>query len=236
MKAIVLAAGRGERMRPLTDDTAKPLLRVGGHALIDYHLQALAATGVSEAVVNLSWQSGKLREHLGDGSRWGLALHFSDEGPVALEVGGGIQRALSWLGPAPFLVVNGDIWTDYPISLRALPAASKAHLILVPNPDHNPHGDFALDDSGRVVEGGRRRTYSGIGLFSPSLFDGCRPGRFPLRPLLDRAAVTGHLTGELYEGRWFDIGTPARLAELDEMLARGRLVHSALPAVTRGPR
>lgn len=236
MKAIVLAAGRGERMRPLTDATAKPLLRVGGHALIDYHLHALAAAGVGEAVVNLSWQPGSLREHLGDGSRFGLMLHFSDEGPVALEVGGGIQRALPWLGPGPFLVVNGDVWSDCPLGALALPPASQAHLLLVPNPDHHPHGDFALDDAGRVAGSGRRRTYAGIGVFTPELFDGCQPGRFPLKPLLDRAAACGQLTGEPHDGRWFDVGTPARLAELDGLLARGELAHPLLSAVTAAPR
>ena len=236
MKAIVLAAGRGERMRPLTDHTAKPLLRVGGHALIDYHLLALAAAGVREAVVNLSWQPDALREHLGDGSRFGLRLEFSDEGPVALEVGGGIHHALTLLGPGPFLVVNGDIWTDCPLATLRLPPASLAHLVLVPNPDHHPQGDFAIDDSGRVVHAAPRRTYAGIGVFTPGLFEGCAPGRFPLKPLLDRAAARGALTAEPHDGRWFDVGTPGRLAELDGQLARGEIAHPLLPAVVPGPR
>lgn len=236
MKAIVLAAGRGERMRPLTDATAKPLLRAGGHALIDYHLHALAAAGVREVVVNLSWQAAALRGHLGDGSRFGLALQFSDEGPVALEVGGGIHRALPWLGPGPFLVVNGDVWTDCPLAALSLPAGSKAHLVLVPNPDHHPRGDFALDAAGRVAGDGPRRTYAGVGLLVPQLFAGCAPGRFPLKPLLDRAAARGELTGEVYDGGWFDVGTPARLAVLDALLARGELSHPSLAAVTAAPR
>lgn len=234
MKAIVLAAGRGERMRPLTDSTAKPLLKVGGHALIDYHLRALAAAGVREVIANLSWQSGKLREHLGDGRRFGLSLCFSDEGPVALEAGGGIHRALPWLGPQPFLVVNGDIWTDFPFAALTLPPGALAQLVLVANPDHNPDGDFALGETGQIVQGGARRTYAGIGLYTPELFADCRPGRFPLRPLLDRAAHAGRLTGEAYDGHWFDVGTPARLSRLDRMLARGELTHPALPAA--GPR
>ncbi len=236
MKAIVLAAGRGERMRPLTDETAKPLLQVGGHALIDYHLHALAAAGVGEVVVNLSWQPGKLREHLGDGSRFGLVLHFSDEGPVALEAGGGVHRALPWLGRGPFLVVNGDVWTDCRFGALAMPPGSQAHLVLVPNPDHHRQGDFALDDSGRVAGSGPRRTYAGIGVFTPELFDGCQPGRFPLKPLLDRAAARGQLSGEPYDGHWFDVGTPARLAALDGLLARGALAHPLLPAIQAGPR
>ncbi len=229
MRAIVLAAGRGERMRPLTDATAKPLLRAGGHALIDYHLHALALAGIREVVVNLSWQPDALRTHLRDGSRFGLSLSFSDEGPVALEVGGGIHRALPWLGPGPFLVVNGDVWTDCALGALALPAGSLAHLVLVPNPAHHPRGDFAVDAAGRIGGDGFRRTYAGIGLFTPQLFEDCQPGRFPLRPLLDRAAARGALTGEAHDGRWFDVGTPARLAELDGMLARGELAHPAVP-------
>lgn len=236
MKAIVLAAGRGERMRPLTDATAKPLLRVGGHALIDYHLQALAAAGIRDVVVNLSWQADALREHLGDGRRWGLALRLSEEGPVPLEVGGGIHRALPWLGPGPFLVVNGDIWTDCPLGRLRLPPASLAHLVLVANPGHHPQGDFALGPAGRVGDDGPRRTYAGLGVFTAALFDGCAAGRFPLRPLLERAAQAGRLTGEAHDGRWFDVGTPARLAELDRRLRHGELAHPVLPATAAGPR
>lgn len=230
MKAMVLAAGRGERMRPLSDDTAKPLLRVGGRALIDYHLYALAAAGIEEVVVNLSWQADRIRDHLGDGTRYGLALRFSDEGPVALDTGGGIHRALPWLGPGPFLVVNGDVWTDLPFIGLALPRGALAHLLLVPNPPHNRQGDFALDDAGRVTAGTPRLTYSGIGVFAPGLFAACRPGRFPLKPLLDRAAQSGVLTGQTLAGHWFDVGTPARLAELDTRLNRGELAHPTLSA------
>ena len=230
MRAMLLAAGRGERMRPLTDDTAKPLLSVGGHALIDFHLHALARAGVSEVVVNLSWQAEKIRRHLGEGGRFGLEVHFSEEGPVPLETGGGIQRALPRLGPGAFLVVNGDVWTDFPLGRLTLPADALAHLVLVPNPAHHPDGDFPLAHSGRVVAEGARLTYSGLGVFHPELFTGCGPGRFPLKPLLDRALALGRLSGELWEGRWFDVGTPARLAELDEALRRGDFAHPALIA------
>jgi MurNAc alpha-1-phosphate uridylyltransferase len=236
MKAMLLAAGRGERMRPLTDDTAKPLLPVGGRALIDYHLHALVQAGVSRGVVNLSWQAEKIRRHVGEGDLPGLELQFSDEGPVPLETGGGIQRALPWLGPDAFLVVNGDVWTDYPASGLALPAGSLAHLVLVPNPAHHPRGDFALDRAGRIVGDGVRLTYSGLGAFHPDLFSGSEPGRFPLKPLLDRALALGRLSGEVWEGRWFDVGTPARLAALDEALRRGDFAHPALGAATGASR
>jgi len=230
MRAMLLAAGRGERMRPLTDDTAKPLLSVGGHALIDYHLRALGQAGVAQVVVNLSWQAEKIRRHVGEGGRFGLEVHFSEEGPVPLETGGGIHRALPRLGPGAFLVVNADVWTDYPLAGLALPADSLAHLVLVPNPGHHPGGDFPLDRSGRIVAEGARLTYSGLGAFHPELFAGCEPGRFPLKPLLDRALAFGRLSGELWEGRWFDVGTPVRLAALDAALRRGDFAHPVLPA------
>jgi N-acetyl-alpha-D-muramate 1-phosphate uridylyltransferase len=233
MKAMLLAAGRGERMRPLTDHTAKPLLAAGGRALIDYHLFALQRAGVQSVVVNLSWQASKLRAHLGDGERFGFELHFSEEGPVPLETGGGIYRALPWLGPGAFLVVNADVWTDFPLRSLALPAGSLAHLVLVPNPAHHPGGDFALGGDGRIGDAGTRLTYSGIGVFDPEFFAGCQAGRFPLKPLLDRAREAGRLSGESWTGRWFDVGTPARLAALDLALRAGELVHPAVPAATR---
>jgi len=222
VKAMILAAGRGERMRPLTLDRPKPLLDVGGLPLIVHHLHALAMAGFRDLVVNLSWLGTQIREVLGDGSRYGVTLHYSDEGPEPLETGGGIFRALPLLGSGPFVVLNGDIWTDYPYArLRELlHAHDLAHLVLVPNPVHNPGGDFVLD-RGRIVESpGERHTFSGVGVYRPELFEGCQDGIFKLAPLLRSASRAGRLGGELFEGEWLDIGTPQRLAELDERIRR----------------
>jgi len=230
MKAMLLAAGRGERMRPLTDSTPKPLLPAGGHRLIDYPLHALAAAGVDEVVVNLSWHGEMIRDYAGDGGRYGLTLRYSEEGPVPLETGGGIHRALGMLGEDPFLLVNGDVWTDLPLESLRLPAGSLADLVLVANPAHHPEGDFALAGQGRIVADGPRLTYSGIAILDPALFAGCAPGRFPLKPLLDRARDAGRLTGTPWTGHWLDIGTANRLAALDRDLCSGRLRHPALAA------
>ena len=222
--AFLLAAGRGERMRPLTDHTPKPLLAAGGRPLIDYHLDALAAAGVREVVVNLGWLGAKLREHLGDGGRYGVSIAYSDEGWPALETGGGIHRALPLLGDAAFVVVNGDVHTDFPLAslvARAArwPAADLAHLVLVPNPPHHPTGDFALDADGRIVEPAPpQHTFSGLSVLHPRLFDGCAPGAFGLAPLLRCAATQGRVSGEVHAGRWSDVGTPERLAALDAAL------------------
>jgi len=221
VKAMILAAGRGERMRPLTLERPKPLLTVGGQPLIVHHLHALSMAGFRDLVVNLSWLGTQIRAALGDGSRYGVNLHYSDEGPEPLETGGGIFRALPLLGPGPFVVLNGDVWTDYPYArLRELlRPGDLAHLVLVPNPAHNPNGDFVLEGS-RIVEGtGDRHTFSGVGVYRPELFAGCRDGIFKLAPLLRVAARAGQVSGELFDGEWLDIGTPARLAELDTRLA-----------------
>jgi MurNAc alpha-1-phosphate uridylyltransferase len=218
MKAMILAAGRGERMRPLTDRIPKPLLTVGGKRLIDYHLEALAAAGVREVAVNISWLGEQIRAALGDGSRWGLRVHFSDEGATALETAGGIFKALPWLGPEPFMVINGDIWTDYPFSILKLPSDAAAHLVLVPNPVFHPRGDFGLVNDRVVTDAGERLTFSGIAMYRPEFFAGCQPGKFPLLPLFQRAIGAGTLRGELYTGRWNDVGTPARLTELRRSL------------------
>jgi len=214
MRAMLLAAGRGERLRPLTDRVPKPLLTVRGKPLIVYHLEKLAGVGVQQVVINLSWLGEQIRAALGDGSRWGLRIIYSDEGAEALETGGGIQRALSWLGGEPFLVVNADVFTAFDFAALAIDPQALAHLVLVPNPEHVPHGDFALID-GRVRESGMPRvTYSGIGLFRAELFEGCTAGRFPLRPLLQRAIALDRLRGQLYGGSWSDVGTAERLAAL----------------------
>lgn len=220
MKAIVLAAGRGERLKPLTDTTPKALLTVAGRPLIEYALSAIARAGVRDVVINLSWLGGRIREALGTGASYGVRITYSDEGPVALETGGGIFHALPLLGPDPFLVVNCDVYTDVDLATLALETSADARIVLVPNAPHHPSGDFGLD--GDVVVGGatQRYTYAGIGVFRPELFAGCQPGRFPLRPLLERAIAARRLRGALYRGTWVDVGTPQRLAELEARLNR----------------
>lgn len=218
MKAMILAAGYGKRMRPLTDTTPKPLLRVAGRALIDYHIEALSEAGISDFVINVSWHAEQIEAHFAERN---LAIQFSRE-EVPLEAAGGIVQALPLLGDAPFLVVNADIWTDYPISQlsRVVPPGDGAHLVLVDNPGHHPAGDFHRQASGLLD---RRRyarlTYAGIGLFTPGLFAGVSPGQKPLLPLLEAAVQHGKLTGEYHQGRWVDVGTPERLAALDADLA-----------------
>ncbi len=218
MKAMILAAGRGERMRPLTDVTPKPLLQVGGRPLIDYHLQALAAAGVREVVVNVAWLGAQLRAALleggDDGARWGLKIHISDEGESALETAGGIVQALPLLGPGPFIVVNGDIWTDFSFAGLALPADALGHVVLVPNPAFHRQGDFGLVEGRVVADGPQRYTFSGIAVYRPEFFEGCEPGRRRLLPLLQRAMAGGVLSGEIYRGVWSDVGTPGRLGAL----------------------
>jgi len=221
---MVLAAGRGERMRPLTLARPKPLLEAGGAPLIVHHLRALQTAGFEDVVVNLSWLGEQIRAALGDGSRCGVRLHYSDEGPEPLETGGGIFRALPLLGAGPFIVLNGDVWTDIDWSrLRdRIAPQDLAHLVLVPNPAHNAKGDFVLEN-GRIVETeGERLTFSGVGVYRAGLFDGCRDGIFKLAPLLRAAARAGRVGGELHAGAWLDIGTPERLAHLDELLKRRR--------------
>lgn len=218
MRAMILAAGRGERMRPLTEHTPKPLLRAGGRALIEHHLVRLAQAGFRDVVVNHAHLGAQVPAALGDGGAYGLRIHYSDEGDEPLETGGGIFKALPLLGQGPFLVVNGDVWCDHPLAAHALAAADLAHLVLVDNPEHHSSGDFALTN-GRVANAGAARlTFSGIGIYRPELFRDCAPGKFPLAPLLRAAAEAGQVSGEHYRGRWRDIGTPARLAELDAEL------------------
>ncbi len=215
MRAMILAAGRGERLRPLTDETPKPLVPVAGKPLIEYHLEALAAGGFREIVINQGHLGGQLPRALGNGERWGIHIHWSDEQPEALETGGGIYKALPLLGSSPFLVINGDVWTEYSFSRLRAVKCDWAHLVMVPNPAHNPGGDFALDH-GRIREHGvARLTFSGIGVYNPRLFASCRPGKFSVVPLL-KAAMRDHLvTGELFSGSWDDIGTPDRLEKLN---------------------
>jgi N-acetyl-alpha-D-muramate 1-phosphate uridylyltransferase len=220
MKAMLLAAGRGERMRPLTDHTPKPLLLAGGKPLIVWHLEALARAGVREVIVNLSWLGSQIRAALGDGRQFGVAIHYSEEGSPPLETGGGIFKVLPLLGPAPFLVVNADTFTDIDPGALRLSAAADARLMLVPNPPQHPSGDFDLDGDTIVRGEVRPLTYSGIGIFSPALFAGCTAGPFALLPLFKRAIAAGRLQGERHRGLWRDIGTPERLADLNRELAQ----------------
>jgi len=218
MKAMILAAGRGERMRPLTDHTPKPLLEVGGKALIEYHLMALHQAGIRDVIINHAWLGEQIESRLGNGERYGLEIQYSPEVPVALETAGGIIQALSRLGTEPFIVINGDIWCDY--SMQQLPQQPDglAHLVMVDNPPHNLQGDFCLTDGRLQVEGQSKLTYSGIGVYHPHLFAGLEPGIRPLAPLLKQAMAKGQVSGEHYRGRWLDIGAPERLHELDTAL------------------
>ena len=221
---MLLAAGRGERLRPITDKLPKPLVEVAGKPLIVYHLEALARAEVREVVINLSWLGERIRGFLGDGSRYGVRIAYSEEGPVPLETGGGIHRALPLLGPDPFLVVNSDVWTDIDFSrVLTLDESADARLLLAPNPPQHPRGDFGLEGDFVVEREADRFTYTGIGVYRRQLFAGCAPGKFPLLPLLKRAIAARRLRGEVYRGEWLDIGSPDRLAWLDakERAARG---------------
>jgi MurNAc alpha-1-phosphate uridylyltransferase len=218
MMAMLLAAGRGERMRPLTDLTPKPLLQVGGKPLIVWHIERLVGAGITDIVINHAHLGKKIEQALGDGSRFGATIRYSDEG-TALETAGGIAFALQLLGEQPFAVVNGDIWCDYDFArlsgLAANMRQDNAHLVLVNNPPQHPHGDFGLRD-GRVTDSGPKLTFSGIGLYRPELFMHIpRGSKAPLAPLLREQIAAGRVSGEYHRGLWFDVGTPQRLAELD---------------------
>jgi MurNAc alpha-1-phosphate uridylyltransferase len=218
---MILAAGRGQRMKPLSDHTPKPLLSCGGRPLIDQHLRALASAGFTEIVINLAWLGHQIRAYVGDGRAWGVTVRFSHETDGALETAGGIRHALPLLGTTePFLVVNGDIVTDYPFDRRALHTDDLAHLVLVDRPAERERGDFDLRE-GRVVDAANPRlTYSGIGIFRPALFQGGYEGPEPLAPILKRAATGGRASGERYIGYWRDVGTPGRLTQAEMELAR----------------
>jgi N-acetyl-alpha-D-muramate 1-phosphate uridylyltransferase len=229
--ALIFAAGLGERMRPLTDLTPKPLLPVGGKPLIVWHLEKLASAGVHYVVINTSHLAAQFPDTLGDGSRWGLRIRYAYEGDTALETGGGMLNALPLLGSEPFIAVNGDIWCDADFSALPAEPAGLAHLLLVHNPPHHPRGDFALDAQGGVhEEGGERLTFSGIGVYRQELLQNWRevignvagterrPPRFPLAPLLRAAMATGAITGSHHRGAWTDVGTPQRLAQLETEL------------------
>jgi N-acetyl-alpha-D-muramate 1-phosphate uridylyltransferase len=219
MIAMILAAGRGERMRPLTDTLPKALLEVAGTSLLERQLQRLSRAGVTIVVINLGWLGEKIVERIGDGSRFGLRVAYSPEYDRILETGGGIRRALPLLGREPFWVLNADVFSDFPLPTLALAERSLGHLVLVPTPSHKPRGDFDL------VDGKARRspapvlTFSGMAAYRPELFADTQPGRFPLAPLLFDAAERGLLDAELYTGVWEDVGTPDRLAQLNAATA-----------------
>jgi N-acetyl-alpha-D-muramate 1-phosphate uridylyltransferase len=220
MKAMILAAGRGERMRPLTDHTPKPLLPAGGKPLIVWHIENLGRAGFREIVINHAHLGGQFEAALGNGSRFGVSIQYSPE-KEALETAGGIANALPLLGDAPFLVVNGDIFTDYDFYRlnHELHAGLSAWLLLIDNPEHNTEGDFALNGNFVEEQGEVMHTFSGIGVYRPELFAAIVPGsKAKLAPLLRAAMRSGKVGGEFYDGRWTDVGTPQRLAELDASL------------------
>ncbi|HUR42159.1 MAG TPA: nucleotidyltransferase family protein [Verrucomicrobiae bacterium] len=226
-KAMILAAGRGARMRELTDGLPKPMIPVAGRPLIEYHLMNLARAGVKDVVINLGWHGDRIRDAIGEGRRFGLHVKYSDEGWPALEVGGGIHNALPMLGPAPFVVINGDVFSDFPLARlveRALilPRWARAHLVLVRSPDYYPAGDFTLE-GGRVGnEGAVRHTFTGLSVHTPEFFAGCTPGHFPMLPLWRAAVARGEVAGEMHGGQWSDVGTPERLSQLESWLATKR--------------
>lgn len=229
MKALIFAAGLGERMRPLTDHTPKPLLVAGGLRLIEWHLQRLAALGVGDVVINTSWLAEQFPQHLGDGQRWGLRITYLFEGDTPLETGGGMLNALPVLGAAPFLAVNGDIWSDFDFARLPRDPVGDAHLVMVDNPAHHPHGDFVLDRDGRLhaTAEGDRLTFAGIGIYRPELLQDwyaiiagapgsdATPARFKIAPLLKAAMARDAISAEHHHGRWTDVGTPQRLQQLD---------------------
>lgn len=225
MKAMILAAGHGTRMRPLTNHTPKPLLKVGGKPLIVWHIENLKHAGFKDIVINIAWLGHMIPKALGDGSQFGINLHYSDEQQEgALETAGGIIKALPLLTDSnssqPFLVVNGDVWCDFNYSTQNPLIENKlAHIILVNNPEHNPNGDFALDESQVKNKGDVKFTFSGVGYYYPALFKQLSQGKQPLAPLLREAMEDNKVSGELFAGDWRDIGTPERLAVLDSYLS-----------------
>jgi len=244
MKAMILAAGRGERMRPLSDGTPKPLLCAGGKPLIVHTLERLTQAGIQDVVVNHAWLGQRIVDFLGDGRRFGVTIRYSPEPLGALETGGRLARALPLLGTEPFVAINGDVYTDFPLSCLPTVPHGLAHLIMVENPDYHPHGDFLLRDGHlfvapaeeeRAVGTGNRLTFAGIGVYRPELFDlglsaganetrptrGTAAGRFGLAALLSAGMAKSQVTGERYDGAWFNVGTPSHLCELDNHLGEG---------------
>ncbi len=215
MIAMILAAGRGERLRPITESVPKALVEVRGESLLERHLQAVKRAGIETVVINLGWLGEQIVERVGSGAGFGLKVVYSPEGDNILETGGGIHRALPMLGDEPFLVINADIYTDMPLPTQLSGPADDGHLVLVPRPEHRDSGDFALVEQRIRNEGDPLLTFSGVAVYSPDLFADCQPGRFPLAPMLRAAADSDRLGGQVYEGLWRDVGTPERLSELN---------------------
>jgi MurNAc alpha-1-phosphate uridylyltransferase len=215
MIAMILAAGRGERLRPVTDTMPKPLVEVGGVSLLERHLKALAKSGVSTVIINLGWLGEQIAERIGSGSKFGLQVCYSPEYDQILETGGGIRRALPMLGSEPFWVLNSDTYTDFLIPDVALADDCLGHLVLVPTPKDKSNGDFDLVD-GRIRNADKPRfTFSGFACYRPEFFAGCAVERFSVVPLLRKAADLGHLSGETYTGKWVDVGTPQKLSDIN---------------------
>jgi N-acetyl-alpha-D-muramate 1-phosphate uridylyltransferase len=222
MFAMILAAGRGERMRPLTDEIPKPLLEIAGKALIVYQIEALKSAGVKSIVINVGHMGDQIQYHLGTGVSFGVQIHYSDEADDILETAGGIIKALPLLGDKPFIVTNADIYTDF--DYRTLPEQlhSDAHLVLVDNPPHHPQGDFVFEKGRVLQQGSKKLTYGGIGLFHPRFFKNCNPGRSALAPLLHKSVEANNLTAQHFKGLWSDVGTPERLKEINNSIANSK--------------
>jgi MurNAc alpha-1-phosphate uridylyltransferase len=218
-KAMLLAAGKGERMRHLTENTPKPLLQVAGKSMLAHQLDKLAAAGFNQVVINLGHFGEQIKEEAIRAASSALTVSFSDEGEEPLETAGGILKAMPLLAGGPFLVINSDVWCDYPLDTLPADPEGLVHLIMVDNPEHHPEGDFALKDGRVHLQEGPRYTYSGIGVYRPELFDECQPGKLPLAPLIRHAASMDLVSGEHHTGVWQDVGTPERLAELNASLA-----------------
>jgi MurNAc alpha-1-phosphate uridylyltransferase len=212
--AMILAAGRGERMRPLTDTTPKPLLKVHGQPLIERHVQRLVLAGIERIVINLAWLGSQIRDYLGDGARFGAAITYSEEAPRALDTGGGVFRALPLLTPGPFAVVNGDIYTDFPFQSLAIDAKYDSHLVLVPNPGYL-RGDFGLKQGEAQASAAELFTFGCIAVYRSAFFAQAHDGVFPMMPLWRRSMAAGLCSAQLYAGLWEDVGTPERLAALN---------------------
>lgn len=213
MRAMILAAGRGERLRPLTDTLPKSLVEVQGQSLLERHLQHIRAAGIKKVVINLGWLGEQIAQRVGSGARYGIDVTYSPEGDNILETGGGIHKALPMLGGEPFLVVNADVFTDMPVPEIDLASDAVGHLVLVPTPAYREHGDFSLRKG--IIGNEPELTFSGVAIYRPEFFEDCKPGRFSIVPMLRAAADEQRLTGSIYEGTWADIGTPERLASLE---------------------